>query len=541
MIELDLDIQPQKNNNPLKKKSLRPFSSNPFTNKHKQSIQSKIPRIKSSFPKLNNENKELPKFINNNNNITNEFHSNMKFRPIRPKSKYNDKIFNRYWELIETEPKTVFDKNSKKKLNLEINKDYNNKKKLAKQKQKPKLNTDNSITPIDKIMQGDRKLYKFPQINWDIKTPSRFLNHVGGINFDFSKTTRPDSSRPDSGLNLLITEMNPNFYENKSKISKKNSSRPITAMNNININNNLKNNNRPMTAMNLNKNKNRPKTAFNLNINTKNINNKNNNNNLNNITNQAYATTLTGSSNNNLNDISNNMKEIPLNVQTKLEKELKEKYKYQNEFFDTEEDKAEFLENVESEESFETIKEYDNINIIKKKYEEEEKNIIKEYPKVLNLVSKFGKMDLQNYSIKTNQADKDLLELFDRAQKTRASTLGKVGNFQYFSTYQRIGSFMNFSQHLKIEALQKIGKDIYQNRKNLLEFQSKHNIQKPVFGELLINHCFHFRDSNSLFHGFMPFEEEGEKIIVDNNLSINYDPLNFLKKVISKVLIKKFF
>ena len=67
---------------------------------------------------------------------------------------------------------------------------------------------------------------------------------------------------------------------------------------------------------------------------------------------------------------------------------------------------------------------------------------------------------------------------------------------------------MDFSSHLKIEALLKIGKDIYQNRKNLLEFQSKHNIQKPVFSELLINTCPHFRDSNSLFHGFMPFEEE---------------------------------
>ena len=64
------------------------------------------------------------------------------------------------------------------------------------------------------------------------------------------------------------------------------------------------------------------------------------------------------------------------------------------------------------------------------------------------------------YSIKTNKADKDILDLFDRAQKTRASTLGKVGNFQYFSTYERIGSFMDFSSHLKISALQKIGKDI---------------------------------------------------------------------------------
>ena len=537
MIDLDLNIQPQNTFNSKKtKKNFRPFSSNPFSKT--TTIQSKIPRIKSSFPKLNNElmqdnnTNKIPKL---KNNITsNEFHSNMEFRPIRPKSKYNDKIFNRYWELINTEPKTVFDKNNKKKLNIEIAKDFNNLKKTQKKgqnTQKKNLKTDNTINPVDKIMQGDRKLYKFTQINWDIKTPNRFLNHVGGINFDFSKTTRPDSSRPDSGYNLLITEMNPNNISNKNNISKKNSSRPITAMNNINNFKNNKISNRPMTAMNINntKNKNRPKTAFNLNI--KNI----NNNNPNNINSQAYATTLTGSTNNN--DISKNMKEIPLSVQTKLEKELKEKYKYQNEFFDTEEEKNEFLEG-ESEEIFETDREYNEINIIKSKYEEE-KNIIKSYPKVLNLITKFGNMDLQNYSIKTNQADKDLLELFDRAQKTRASTLGKVGNFQYFSTYQRIGSFMDFSQHLKIDALIKISKDIYQNRKNLLEFQSKHNIQKPVFGELLINNCLHFRDSNSLFHGFMPFEEEGEKIIVNNNLPMNYDPLNFLKKYVNEEIFNE--
>ena len=170
-------------------------------------------------------------------------------------------------------------------------------------------------------------------------------------------------------------------------------------------------------------------------------------------------------------------------------------------------------------------------NLLKIQFEEE-KNNVKLYPKVKSLLDKFSKMDLQNYSIKTNQADRDILDLFDRAQKTHASTLGKVGNFQYCTIYERIASFMDFSSHLKIAALQKIGRDIYQNRKNLLEFQSKHNIQKPVFGELLINTCLHFRDSNSLFHGFMPFEEEAQRFIVNNNLSNNYDPLHFFKKYI---------
>ena len=506
-------------------KNTRPFSSNPLGKKPR--LKPSIPRIKTGHPKLNS--KFLPSNVVKNPNIkmtldtkfdkNNEFHSNMKFRPIRPKSRYDDKIFNRYWEFVITEPKTVFDKNSKiklNKLNIEIDKDFDNLERRQKQKQKHTKINNTDITPMDKIMQGDRNLYKFPQINWDMKTPNRFLNHVGGVNFDFSKTTRPDSSRPGSGLNLLITEMNyVGHYSHINNISKQsgNNSRPITAMNKgISSQSNQFKFNRPTTAIN-NKNKIRPKTAFHNDMIQNHLNNINN----------AYTTTT--SSNNNTN-INNTMKEVPLSVQTKLEKELKEKYKYHNELFDTEEDKDEF----EQSESDEIIESKYN-HLLKAKYEEE-KNNIKACPKVKALLDKFGKMDLQNYSIKTSQADKDVLDLFDRAQKTHASTLGKVGNFQYSSTYQRIGSFMDFSSHLKISALQKIGKDIYQNRKNLLEFQSKHNIQKPVFGDLLINTCLHFRDSNSLFHGFMPFEEEAQKIIVYNNLPKDYDPLNFMKKYV---------
>ena len=521
-MEFDLLIENQSQNKKIKKNN-RPFSSNPLGKKTR--IKSSIPRIKTGRPKLNNnlfptnDIKEPNLKLNFDNKFdkNNEFHNNMEFRPIRPKSRYNDKIFNRYWESIITEPKTVFDKNSKKKLNklnIEIEKDFDNLKQFTQTQNQKQIKNKTDITPMDKIMQGDRNLYKFPQINWNMKTPNRFLNHVGGINFDFSKTTRPDSSRPESGLNLLITEMNNLGNGNISKHSGKNS-RPITAMNKVlNTQNNNYRFNRPTTAI-IGKNKIRPKTAFNNNMIK---------NNLNNNINNAYTTTTSSNNNTNMN---NTMKDIPISVQTKLEKEIREKYKYQNQFFDTEEDKGEF-EQSESEEE-----------IIKSKYEnilqmqfEEEKNNIKLYPKVKSLLTKFSTMDLQNYSIKTNQADKDVLELFDRAQKTHASTLGKVGNYEYSNTYQRIASFMDFSSHLNISALQKIGKDIYQNRKNLLEFQSKHNIQKPVFGELLINTCLHFRDSNSLFHGFMPFEEEAQKIIVYNNLSNNYDPLNFLKKYI---------
>ena len=448
-MDFDLFVQNEnKINNKKQKKNNRPFSSNPLGKNLR--VKSSRPRVKTGLPKLNNEyfpdnikNPNLKITLDNKFDQTNEFHNNMKFRETRPKSRYNDKIFNRYWEMVITEPKTVFAKDSKKKLNklnIEIEKDFDNLMKqthLQKQKQKQKIiNTD--ITPIEKIMQGDRNLYKFPQINWEIKKPSRFLNHVGGINFDFSKTTRPDSSRPGSGLNVLITDIN-NFGYN-SNISKQSSnSRPITAMNKV-INNQNKFN-RPTTAINTN-NRMRPKTAFHNNMIK---------NNLNNINNNAYTTT---SSSNNTN-IKNNMKEIPLSVQTKLEKEIKEKYKYKNELFDTEEDNDE----LEQSESNEIINSKYN-NILKSHFEEEKNNNNRVYTKVQLLLEGFSKMDLQNYSIKTNQADKDILDLFDRAQKTHASTLGKVGENQYFSIYQRIASFMDFSSHLKIEALLKIGKDI---------------------------------------------------------------------------------
>ena len=489
-----------KNNNKIvskekKPKNARPFSSNPLGRNNKKPIIN--PRIKSGLPRLNNEyiqsnthkiEDNCEKFDSNN-----EFHNTMNFRRTRPKSRYQDKIFNRYWESNAIEPKTIFNKNKKRinKLNTETERDI-------KEVEKPPKSLNTEITPLDKIMQGDRNLYKFPHINWENKNPNRFLNHVGGINFEFSKTTTMDSSRPTSGLNLITTDNNISNYINQ------NNARPITAMNNININKNRFN--RPTTA--INKAQLRPKTAYNKNL----------------VNNIPPIVTTCSSNNNNINptNISRNMKDIPLSVQTKLEKEIKGKYEYKDQFFNNDE------EELENEDIMDDLDE-NKYTILKSKYEEEKNKPVK-YPKVESLMNRFGKMNLQNYSIKTSQADKDLLDIFDRAQKTHASTLGKVGNYEYYSTYQRIGSFMDFSQHLKIEALQKIGRDIYQNRKNLLEFQSKHNIQKPVFSELLINTCPHFRDSNSLFHGFMPFEEESQRKIVENNLSNNYDPLNFLTK-----------
>ena len=74
------------------------------------------------------------------NNITsNEFHSNMEFRPIRPKSKYNDKIFNRYWELINHQNNKKNNKNPNININIKNIKKNNKSKKPQKFKQKRSL------------------------------------------------------------------------------------------------------------------------------------------------------------------------------------------------------------------------------------------------------------------------------------------------------------------------------------------------------------------------------------------------------------------
>ena len=120
-MDFDLIIQNKKViNNKNTKRNFRPFSSNPLGKKTQ--IKSKMVRAKTGFPKLKTEFSGDNGVKINNLNLqldvkfdkTNEFRNNMKFRETRPKSLYNDKIFNRYWESIETEPKTIFDKSKKK-------------------------------------------------------------------------------------------------------------------------------------------------------------------------------------------------------------------------------------------------------------------------------------------------------------------------------------------------------------------------------------------------------------------------------------------
>ena len=333
---------------------------------------------------------------------------------------------------------------------------------------------------FEKMLQERMQLYKFPQINWKNKNPSNFLNHIGGNEFNLSQTNTKISSRPSSSIS--------NIHQQNS-IFKQIKNRPITSFKRTN---GMK---RPNTAFN--KRKIRPKTAINNSMNYKKL------------------------ENNNSIFVDNSNMNIPPKIKNKFEEEIKKDYNYKDDFFDKNSDDSDDNEN-------ENVKEINNIEKLKIN---NDNNKLRKFKYYDSLMRGFQENQLQNYSIKIDQADTDLLDLFDRAQKTNAATKAKDVNFDYCSTNQRIASFMDFSQHLKLEAIIKIGKDIYRNKKNLLEYQSKHNIQKPTYGELLINKCPHFRDSNSLFHGFMPFEEDGQNLISEyNKIHCIYDPIDYLPK-----------
>ena len=403
--------------------------------------------------------KKLLNRQNSASNINIDFKEGLDFRSVGPKSRIQDKIFNSYWEIKLSSPKTIFTKNL-------FEEESNN----------------NVFTK--KLMQEKMQLYKFPQINWRNKNPNNFLSHIGGNEFNLSQTITKITTRPTSSITAL---------NHQTGIFQKIKNRPVTALNRIKGNNFIK---RPNTA--LHKRNIRPKTAFSP-QNQKFLNRNN-----------SPSLFLEDSKNDNI---------IPIKIKNKFEQRIENDYDYKDSFFNEFSNK----DNIADKEKIQYL--------IKEKEIEINKYKMKKYPNYESLIREYNENRLKEKSIKIDQADTDLLDLFDRSQKTNAATKAKDVNFDYCSTNQRIAAFMDFSQHLKLEAILKISKDIYRNKRNLLEYQSKHNIQKPSYGELLINKCPHFRDSNSLFHGFMPFEEEGQNLICQyNNINNIYDPIDYMPK-----------
>ena len=138
---------------------------------------------------------------------------NMDFRTIRPSSKYQDKCFNKYWESTATEPKIAFGKSGSP----------------LHQKQDDMQVTGMSL--LDRILSGDRLLYKYPHINWANKTPASFLTHVGGNEYNKSQceTTTYYSSRPMTAV-VSTCKTKGSTGNNKMPLIK-NNTRPLTAVN----------------------------------------------------------------------------------------------------------------------------------------------------------------------------------------------------------------------------------------------------------------------------------------------------------------------
>ena len=463
----------KKNSQPSKP---RPLTSKPLSKNRPPTTKVKS-RPKSSFPISNLDNKVQNKnsilnFIKNDHfNPNNNKNANMDFRTIRPSSNYQNSIFNKYWESTSIEPKSAI-------IPKIINPPY------------LQENFSGEVTFVERVLNGDRNLYRFPQIDWSNKNPKSFLSHVGGSDFNLSTTDTKFSSRPTSSLT------NDKNYNTVSL-----------------LNRNLKNKDRPFTAIErLSEKKRLMTTSSNEKI-EKNEKNEKNEKKDKNINKKIRPTTANPSSKLKNNLISNNKENIPTEIREKLEKEYKKNYEYDDSFFDEDENN----DIIEDEDIF--------LN---------KENNYKYYPHVDSLMRHYALLNVKNYSIKTAQADTDLLEIFDRSQRTLAASLAKVGDYTYYTSYQRIGSFIDFSEHMKWDDLKNIETHINQTKNNEVSFQSKHNIQPPNRQIALVNLCPHFNDPNSMFHGFMPFENEGINLISEiNKANKNYDPIDFLPKYTS--------
>ena len=113
----------------------------------------------------------------------------MDFRTIRPTSNYQNSIFNKYWESTAIEPKSAI---------------------IPKIINPPYLqdNYAGEVTFAERVLNGDRNLYKFTQIDWTNKNPKSFLTHVGGSDFNLSNADTKFSSRPNSSLTAMKINSN---------------------------------------------------------------------------------------------------------------------------------------------------------------------------------------------------------------------------------------------------------------------------------------------------------------------------------------------
>ena len=423
--------------------------------------QSVSTRNKSGFMLSASQEQIVPSFpffkINNSNSNTNQIRPisgskgsiNINFRQIRPSSRYQGKCFNKYWQSTAIQSKIAFSKSFHSKHGSSNS----------------NSNSNSNISLLDKIISGNRLLYKYPHINWTNKIPSSFLTNIGGNEFNKTQyeTTTLYSSRP-------ITAGIPLIKENDSK------------HNNNTIDTNTKTHTLKATS--------RPFTAV--------IQSRNNVDTNATTTHNTKKRLISADTNSKTNG-------VPVSVIKKINTAHNNHYKYTHAFFN----------------------EISPTNTIANTNAHTPLN-----KRLHTLLHNYTKINVKSYSIKTAQADSDLLEIFDRSQRTHAATLTKVGDYTYYRTYQRIGSFMDYSMHMKYEHLKNIESHVNQSHNNMLYYKSKHSTL-PIQHQLssIITPSKYFNDPNSLFHGLMPYEYSYNTALpIDNTPSTTYDPINYLDK-----------
>jgi len=156
----------------------------------------------------------------------------------------------------------------------------------------------------------------------------------------------------------------------------------------------------------------------------------------------------------------------------------------------------------------------------------------KQYPLVKDLNYEYSKLNVKE-NIKTQAADGDCLDIFDRSQRTRSATLAQIGDHQYYSPFQRIGQFMDYSQQLHLADLLNIEKVFLYSKNTVSYLNSKKTGYVRSFKSFGNQFSEFMRDPNSLFHGFMRYEGFMEQYYIELSQSGNlntYDPIIFLPK-----------
>jgi hypothetical protein len=488
----------------------------PKENLHKKNFSQK-------FDDQNAESSGLPHSLAAIRTLNFNTMTNCRF--TRPGSSYKDKVFNKYWDA--SKDNTLSKKENKVDLqSIKTNRNVN------------VFQNDLITNPIIVNSQNrgedslfNRNLYKYNKIDWESKKNFNFLSTIGGTevnsqtyllpNLDYTMTTdfssRPMSTKHDTRLetqnmtlNNSVNNRNENLnYFNKRPVTSKeihsSKNRIFSGKTKENTEKNIlikdTNSKRPMTALN------KPSTSkF-----------------------RPLSGKIENNSNQQLLELEDIQDDEDYVIDELMEDSISHERQSHTEHIYSNKNNSNFNERIITEEKSSSTN---------RKY----------YPRVESLYRNFESIQFRGTSIKVQAADSDLLDIFDRSQRTMAATLSKVGDYEYYSAYQRVGSFMNFSMHLKWDDLKKI-EERYNYTKNQPELliskkDSKSLPQNMPNSSLLsisqtmsvicnINENFK-RNPNWLFHGFMKYEANAEKVyleILNPNSGKTYDPIAFLPQI----------